>query len=279
MIDSTCMQKKVQLMTWLSPITIKVCNRPASTMKPGRLVTGFLLLVITLAAVAPISAQQNHTLEWGVEVGEEFTYVLQRKLVDAAWEQNMNNLIPFLAYLDEGQKILASVEELYAIPTEIDSSNLPTSNWTLVRENDSVIISTGISGLAFPIGDWDALGEAFNVTGIAGMTLIDTNEEWGTILSGPLEGSSGIEIYHEQRYEKENGTQVYLRWIISYAGNRLVDIVFVQWHLGIPTVLPAELEITTILLVGLGIAIAIIVGVLVYKKAKSRKSMMQKLGE
>ncbi len=248
-------------------------------MKPGWLVTGFLLLVVTLAAVAPVSAQQNHTLEWGVEVGEEFTYVLQRKLVDAAWEQDMNNRIPFLSYLDEGQKIFASVEELDEIPTEVNPGDLPSSRWTLTRENDSNIISSGLSGLAFPVGDWDFLGEAFNVTGIAGMTLIDTNEEWGTILSGLLEGNSDIEIYHEQRYEKENGTQVYLRWTISYAGNRVVDVVFVQWHPGMPTVLPAELEITTILLAGLGVAIAIIVGVLAYKKVKSRKSLMQKLGE
>ncbi len=248
-------------------------------MKPSRLVTGFLLFVVTLAAVAPISVQQTNTLEWGVEVGEEFTYVLQRKLVAAEWEQNMNNLIPFLSYLDEGQKIFASVDELGAIPTEVDPSDLPTSRWTLVRENDSNTISTGISGFALPIGDWDVLGEAFNVTGIAGMTLIDTNEEWGTILSGPLEGGSDFQVYHEQRYEKENGTQVYLRWTISYAGNRVVDVVFVQWHPGMPTILAAELEITTILLVGLGIAIAIIVGVLAYKKIKSRKTLMQKLGE
>jgi len=248
-------------------------------MKPSRLVTGFLLFVVTLAAVAPTSAQQNHTLEWGVEVGEEFTYVLQRKLVEAAWEQNINDLIPFLSYLDEGQKILASIVELDEIPTEVDSSDLPASRWTLVRENDSDIISASISGFAFPIGDWDVLGEAFNVTDIAGMTLIDTNEEWGTILSGPLEGSSEIEIYHEQRYEKENGTQVYLRWTISYAGHRVVDVVFVQWHLGMPTVLAAELEIATILLAGIGVAFAIIVGVLVYKKVRSRKSLMQKLGE
>lgn len=237
------------------------------------------MFVVTLAAVAPISVQQTNTLEWGVEVGEEFTYVLQRKLVAAEWEQNMNNLIPFLSYLDEGQKIFASVDELGAIPTEVDPSDLPTSRWTLVRENDSHTISTGISGFAFPIGDWDVLGEAFNVTGIAGMTLIDTNEEWGTILSGPLEGGSDFQVYHEQRYEKENGTQVYLRWTISYAGNRVVDVVFVQWHPGMPTILAAELEITTILLVGLGIAIAIIVGVLAYKKIKSRKTLMQKLGE
>ena len=248
-------------------------------MKPSRLVTGFLLFVVTLAAVAPTSAQQNHTLEWGVEVGEEFTYVLQRKLVDAAWEQNMNNLIPFLSHLDEGQKIFASVEELDEIPTEVEPSDLLTSSWTLVRENDSVTISTGISGFAFPIGDWEVLGEAFNVTGIAGMTLIDTNEEWGTILSGPLEGSSYTEIYHEQRYEKENGTQVYLRWTISYAGNRVVDIVFVQWHPGVPTVLAAELEITTILLAGVGIAFAVVVGVIVCMRVKRRKSLMQELGE
>ncbi len=69
-------------------------------MKPSWLVTVFLLFVVTLAAIAPTSAQQTHTLDWGVEVGEEFTYVLQRKLVEAAWEQDMNNLIPFLSHLD-----------------------------------------------------------------------------------------------------------------------------------------------------------------------------------
>ncbi|MHA1484336.1 MAG: hypothetical protein ACTSPR_03340 [Candidatus Thorarchaeota archaeon] len=248
-------------------------------MKPSWLVTVFLLLVVTLAAIAPTSAQQTHTLEWGVEVGEEFTYVLQRKLVEAAWEQNMNDLIPFLPHLDQGQKILASVDDLEEIPTEVDPSDLPKSWWTLVRENDSVSISAGISGFAFPIGDWDVLGEAFNVTGIAGTTLIDTNEEWGTILSGPLEGSSDIEVYHEQRYEKENGTQVFLRWTIRHAGYTVVDIVFVQWHLGMPTILAGELEMTTILLAGIGAVFAIIVGVVVYKRVKARKSLMQKLGE
>jgi len=218
-------------------------------------------------------------LEWGVEVGEEFTYVLQRKLVAAEWEQDMNDLIPFLSSLDEGQKIFASVEELDGIPTEVDPNDLPTSRWTLVRENDSNTISTGISGFAFPIGDWDVLGEAFNVTGIAGMTLIDTNGEWGTILSGPLEGSSDTEIYHEQRYEKENGTQVYLRWTIRIAGYKVVDVVFVQWHPGMPTVLAADLDITTIVFAGIGIVFAIIIAVLVYKKVKSQKSLMQKLGE
>ena len=248
-------------------------------MKPSWLATVFLLFVVTLAAIAPTSAQQTNTLEWGVEVGEEFTYVLQRKLVEAAWEQDMNNLIPFLSHLDEGQRIFASVETLDEIPTEVGPSDLPKSRWTLVRENDSVIISTGISGFAFPIGDWDVIGEAFNVTGIAGMTLIDTNEEWGTILSGPLEGSSDIEIYHEQRYEKENGTQVYLCWTIRQAGYAVVDIVFVQWHPGMPTILAGELELATILLAGIGAVFAIIVGVVVYKKVKGRKSLMQKLGE
>ena len=248
-------------------------------MKPSWLVTVFLLLVVTLAAIVPTSAQQTHTLEWGVEVGEEFTYVLQRKLVEAAWEQNMNDLIPFLPHLEQGQKILATVENLEEIPTEVDPSDLPKSRWTLVRENDSAIISTSISGFAFAIEDWDVLGEAFNVTGITGMTLVDTNEEWGTILSGPLEGSSDIEIFHEQRYEKENGTQVYLRWTVKHAGYTVVDIVFVQWHPGMPTILADELEITTILLAGIGAVFAIIVGVFVYKKVKARNYLMQKLGE
>jgi hypothetical protein len=46
-----------------------------------------------------------------------------------------------------------------------------------------------------------------------------------------------------------------------------------------PTVLAAELEITTVLLAGVGIAFALIVGVLVYMRIKRRKSLMQELGE
>ena len=64
-----------------------------------RLLASILFIAILMTPMfGPVLAQSNHTLEWGVDPGEEFTYVLQR-----AYYADSNNrvfivsLLPFLA--------------------------------------------------------------------------------------------------------------------------------------------------------------------------------------
>jgi len=53
-------------------------------------------LLISFLSASSVSAQSNHTLEWGVEVGDEITYVLQRKLLDEAIGSYLNEFMPFI---------------------------------------------------------------------------------------------------------------------------------------------------------------------------------------
>jgi len=64
-----------------------------------------------------------------------------------------------------------------------------------------------------PIGDWDFLTEIGNITELVGVTLIDTDDEWGTVGTGSIQTGDGsvISVYVELRYEKQNGTLNYLR--------------------------------------------------------------------
>jgi hypothetical protein len=231
----------------------------------------------------PVLAQSNHSLEWGVDPGEEFTYVLQR-----AYYADSNNRVfivsqlPFLAEMEQGQKVLLEVDHLDAIETLInESSQLPRSFSNLLRSNDSAVIMTGLTSLVIPIGDWDFLDEVENITGTVGLTLIDTEEEWGTVGTGLIidPGTAAIEIRVEMRYEKENGTLSYLRHTYSTLGSDIIDVLFVHWYPGMPTIVGGGIEPGTVLIIAVSGGMGLLIAIIVYRSIKRRKSVIQRLGE
>ena len=239
------------------------------------------MLIFPVALVKPIEAEGEHSLEWAVEIDDVFTYALQRKLIDPAWTDYAEALVPFIAFLDEGQKAIVKVSDLDEIPQQIMTpAEMPIASCNLERENDSEIILLDSKIFIIPVGDWNFLTEIDNVTMIPDLSLIDTDDEWGTnYITDFSAGGTYVTVHQEIRYEKENGTLNYLRLRYSAHGNDLVDVVFVHWYPGMPTILPPQMQFTTILLLGVVASVVIIVSVIVYIKFKQRKPVIQLLGE
>ncbi|MHA2083566.1 MAG: hypothetical protein ACXABD_07420 [Candidatus Thorarchaeota archaeon] len=77
------------------------------------LLTILVLSFITIGTAATVvSAQPNHTLEWGVDVDDELTYALQRKLIDPSFEVVVSTVAPYIQFMDEGQKATIRFTEL-----------------------------------------------------------------------------------------------------------------------------------------------------------------------
>ena len=250
----------------------------------SRLLASILFLVIFITPMfSPVLAQSNHTLEWGVDPGEEFTYVLQRSYYsDSSGRNYMETQIPFIAEIESGQKVILEIDHLEPIETLInESAQLPFSYCNLIRSNDSAVIMPNLTSLVIPIGDWDFFDEIGNITESTGLTLIDNDDEWGTVGVGIIQGSEGrdINVRIEMRYEKENGTLSYLRHRYSALGNDIIDVIFVHWYPGMPTIVGGEIQGTTLLIIAMSGVMGLVVAFIVYRGIKSRKSVVQRLGE
>jgi hypothetical protein len=240
-----------------------------------------LILILSVTLVKPIEAEGEHSLEWAVEIDDEFTYALQRKYIDFAWADYAEALLPFIEFLDEGQKAVVKVSNLDEIPQQIMTpAEMPLASCNLERENDSEIIVLDSKIFVIPVGDWDFLTKIDNITMTPDLYLVDTDDEWGTnFITDFSAGGTFVTAHQEIRYEKENGTLNYLRLRYSAYGNDLVDVIFVHWYPGIPTILPPELQFTTILLLAIIASVVMVVSVIVYIKYKQQKPIIQLLGE
>ncbi len=241
-----------------------------------------MLILICSAIPLTAEAQSNNALEWGVDVDEEFTYVLQRAyFADPIYSQIVAVDMPYVSSMTVGEKATLRVTGLDEIPSLIyESSQMPKSSCELVRANDSVPIMAGLSNFVIPIGDWDFINEISNITGLEGVTLIDTADEWGTTgVTAYQAGGSVITITVEIRYEKENGTLNYMRQRYSTLGNDLIDIILVNWHPGMPTVIEEGLQMSTLLIILIAVVVGLIVAIIVYQGYRAKKPVVQKLGE
>ena len=252
-------------------------------MKLKFLSLAFVLILICSSVPITVEAQSNNDLEWGVNVDEEFTYVLQRAyFADPSYTQIVAVDMPYVASMNVGEKATLRVTGLDEIPSQInESSQMPKSLCELERANDSVPIMAGLPNFVIPIGDWDFITEISNITGLEGVTLIDTAEEWGTIGVTSYQAGDGsvISITIEIRYEKENGTLNYMRQRYSTLGNDLIDIILVNWHPGMPTVVEEGLQMSTLLIILIAVAVGLIVAIIVYQGYRAKKPVVQKLGE
>jgi len=228
-------------------------------------------------------AQANNTLEWGVVVGEEFTYVMQRAyFADQNYALLGVSLLPFISNMTIGERAILRITELDEIPTQINETiQMPQSLCNLERANDSVSNTTNLVRFVIPIGDWEFIDEMINVTNLPVVTPIDTVNEWGSTGTGLFEADDGsiITITVDIRYEKENGTLNYMRYHYTTLGTDLLDIIIVNWHQGMPTIVAGDVQIPTILIISIAGVVGIIVFIIVYQGYRSKKSIVQKLGE
>ncbi|UCE10111.1 MAG: hypothetical protein JSW61_14245, partial [Candidatus Thorarchaeota archaeon] len=147
-------------------------------------------------------SQSNHSLEWGVEIGDEIHYLVLRKTMDPSFQEYIGGYAPFLTDVEEGQRVIARVDHLGEIPAQIDDSRqMPSANCTLLRFNDSEVIMEDMPMMVMPAGDWDFISENMNLTWSEEATAIDTEDEWGySIASSFLMGIIPISFSWEMRY-------------------------------------------------------------------------------
>ncbi|MGY5859600.1 MAG: hypothetical protein RTU63_09530 [Candidatus Thorarchaeota archaeon] len=244
-------------------------------------VLSLIFALILIYSSTPISVEaQTHSLEWGVDVDEEFTYVMQRAyFADPSYRLLIGGSFPFISSMTVGEKTTLRITSLDEIPTLInESSQIPKSSCNLERANDSLLLDSGLTLFVTPKGDWEFVNQISNLTGL---TLVDTAEEWGTSGTSSQLAPDGsvITTTMDLRYEKENGTLNYMRLRLSTLSTDLIDVIIVNWHPGIPTVVSGELQLPTILIISIGAVVGLIVAIIVYQGYRSKKPVVQKLGE
>lgn len=225
----------------------------------------------------------EHNLSWGVEIGEEYTYVLQKNVVSDMFGQFMQNTTMFITDLDEGQKVIARVDSLGEFPDEINSSRfLPSGNCTLIRENDSEVIMENMSMILVPVGDWEFMREISNFSNFMGgpggfeenesiegfeFEQVDNEDEWGTSFSGSfLFAIFAITMNMTTIYEKTNGTLKELSFRVNLSGDDILHIVFVKWHPGMETILPGELRLLTLFIITSVTGVVVIIILFIYRR-------------
>ncbi|MHA2021538.1 MAG: hypothetical protein ACW96N_07480, partial [Candidatus Thorarchaeota archaeon] len=104
------------------------------------------------SSAAIVCAQPNHSLEWGIFESDAFVYVLQRKLIpNPSQSYLVEGQLPFLTHLDEGTKVIATVDGLETVPSQINTfEDIPIANVSLTRENDSMAIAMDIEIFIVP---------------------------------------------------------------------------------------------------------------------------------
>jgi hypothetical protein len=170
--------------------------------------------------------------------------------------------------ISEGQRVTANVTCLSPIPSYINASDqIPLSNCTLIRENDSAVVAKDLAMIVVPAGDYDFLTQIGNYTGFEGTTIINDQEEWGTVMQGSFMILFFTITFHlEMRYLKANGTLSLMKANVNLSGNDIIDIIFARWKPGMATVLPGGLPLLTIEVAGIAIVVFTGVILLVWRR-------------
>ncbi len=248
-------------------------------MKRPLRVKAILLFFIISFAVLPITASAS-SLAWGVQVGDEFNYALQRKLLDTSYSPLMPPWMSFVLKLDEGDVFTATITGLDNISDTITSAqDMPFSHVWLSMDNGTTNIKTDASQFVVPIGDWDLQSTLLNISDLPDVTMVNTTTEWGISEDSSFVGGSTTYTYlYQWRYGKAQGTLDYARYRLSTYSGDLIDVIISKWSAGDPTVLPPEIQPSTILIIATAAALGVIVAFLVYRWAKTPRGLAAKLG-
>ena len=249
-------------------------------MRLGRTRKSAIPFLLMLIIITP-SFSVAHTFEWGVDVGDEFTYALQRKVLDSAYVSIIPYWMKFVLEIDEGTLFNVTITELEEIPENLTLSDmLPFSHASLTVLNGSSDAFADSTVFAILIGDWDFQGEFLNFSlEDPSVTVTDNENEWGLAEDSSFVFSGRVyNYYYEWKYEKTHGTLLYSRYRVNTLGSDVIDIVLSQWEEGDPTILPPEIQSTTILIIAIAGSIGAIIAFLAYRWVKTPKGLAAELG-
>jgi len=227
----------------------------------------------------PIGAQTVEDMEWGVEEGDEITYVLQRKYLDEQFGQMFSSFIPFITEVDEGQKVIARIDELSPIIENI-TIGMFGANCSMIRENDSEVLMEDMSMIVVPLGIWNLESEESNETTNPRMPgefeIYNTTDEWGTVMSGEMWFAIFLITFHvEILYYKANGTLSKMWMRMDISGNPSVDVLFAQWQPNMATVIPMGFPIWPVIIYGsIGLVVVLIIAFL-WRRRRRRKMVVE----
>ncbi|MGY5853572.1 MAG: hypothetical protein RTU92_08420 [Candidatus Thorarchaeota archaeon] len=251
-----------------------------------------IILVALLVAqilVVPAHAQEDQEMSWGVEVGDDVKYVLQRKILDPTFGDQVGSMMPFITEVDEGQTVISRVDYLPPIPENGNESTFLFANCTIIRANDSEVLMEDMGMTVIPIGRWN---ESFNFGSPFGggppsevnettdpgggfdmnFEQVNTTEEWGMKMSAQFWiAIFPISFLMEMIYYKANGTLRKMLFTVTMSGNPMFDVLFVQWYPGIVPIVPPPLSLIPYLMAAaIGIPIVLIVVFLIRRRRRRR---------
>jgi len=241
----------------------------------GQLFTCVIIILMIIPAYSQVEAQQDVYLEWGVKVGDEITYVLQRKYLDEQIGQMFQQFLPFITRIEAGQKVIARVDYLPEIEENSTYGIFSGANCSIIRENDSEMLMENMSMFVVPLGIWNINQEEPNETMTQRMLgefeMYNSTDEWGMIMSGDM----WFAIFHvvfnmKILYYKTNGTLNRMEMKVDISGNPSVDILFVQWKPNMATIVPMDFPIWPVIIYSsIGVVVVLII-VFLWRRRRKR---------
>jgi hypothetical protein len=232
-----------------------------------------LALIVSILSSAPM---QSDDLSWGISVGEEISYVLERKFVSDTVSEYVEDFAGFLNEIEEGDTIVARCTHLDSILSPVNlSEGVPQANFTLLRESDSQVLLENMQLLAIPVGLWDYETDGMNSSFPGEFEQVNTTEQWGSIISGDFwMGLININMHFEMIYYKSNGALLRMKMIVKMLGLTNVDILLthMDWFNN-----PSSTEMTvtgptidSLTIIGISAVCIAVLAVVGYRKTRNR---------
>jgi hypothetical protein len=232
------------------------------------------MMLVTVGLIE-VAGRAPPVLEWGVEVGDELTYILQKKTLDPSASSEVEEYIPFINMLEVGRRMVARVDFLGAIPEPTNESwSMPLSNCTLIRENDSEVMTENMSMIVIPLNVWHLNSGQFNMTYGEGYSLVNTTQQFGSVYEGQFwAGILLVSVSFEMTYSKADGALDKMMMKAEVYWSEVVNVLIMRWIPG--TTMPSSTtEATDSGWIGfalVGVALGVIVALAIVTAMRLRR--------
>ncbi len=231
-----------------------------------------LALIVSFLFSTPM---QDNELSWGISVGDEIPYILERKFVSESVAEYVDEFAGFLNEVEAGDTILAQCSYLEPIPSPVNlTEGVPQANFTLLRESDSYVLVENMQLLAVPVGLWNHESEGLNSSFPGDFELVNTTEQWGSIISGDFwMGVINVNMHFETIYYKSNGALLRMKINVKILGFTNVDVLLTHEDAfnnpSIATTTDVGPVVDSLLVIGVTMASIVIIAFIGYRKTKS----------